>query len=126
MNLYEQWLKAKADEKTATDYRRQIEDELIQGLDESLIAHEGSTTFNQDGFKVKLTVRYNRKINSDTLQEVAAENGLTEHLSELFRWKPEINKKAWDAADFGITTPLLEAITTTPGRPSFQIEPLED
>jgi len=55
------------------------------------------------------------------VQEIAAEAGLTEHLSSLFRWKPEINMSAWKNADEKITTPLLGGITTTPGRASFTI-----
>ena len=63
----------------------------------------------------------NRKVDSDKLQELAAENGLTEHLSTLFRWKPDIDAKAWKAADESITRPLMGAITTTPSRASFVI-----
>ena len=32
------------------------------------------------------------------LQEIAAEHGLEAHLSMLFRWKPEIDARAWKAA----------------------------
>ena len=48
------------------------------------------------------------KVNSDKLQELAAEHGLTDHLPSLFRWKPEINMTVWKAADASITTPLLD------------------
>jgi hypothetical protein len=65
--------------------------------------------------------RINRKVDADKLQAIAAEAGLTEHLSSLFRWKPEIAMSAWKAASPNITTPLLDAITATPGRPSFTI-----
>jgi hypothetical protein len=63
----------------------------------------------------------NRKINAEKLQELALANGLDEHLSSLFRWKPELASAAWKAADESITRPLLGAITTTPGRPTFTI-----
>ena len=62
-----------------------------------------------------------RKINGERIQEIAAEEGLTEHLSSLFRWKPEINMTAWKSADKSITGPLLGGITTQPGRASFTI-----
>ena len=63
----------------------------------------------------------NRKVDIEKLQEIAADHDLTEHLSSLFRWKAEINSNKWKEAADSITQPLLGAITTTPGRPSFSI-----
>jgi len=118
--LYQIWLAAKADELAAVIKRRDIEDELVKqfAIAETL---EGSSYFEDEGFHIKIEGRINRKINADKLQELAAENGLTEHLASLFRWKPEINAAAWKAAKPEITKPLLDAITATPGRPSFTI-----
>ena len=58
--------------------------------------------------------------------ELAAEHGLTDHLSTLFRWKPEINMAIWKAADESITKPLAAAITAKPGRPSFTIDIIKE
>lgn len=128
--LIQGWLDAKEAERRATETRRQIEDDMLEefGFD---VAHEGVVNYagqNVDGqgFNVKLTGRLNRKIDADKLNEVAAENGLQDHLSTLFRWKPEINMAVWKAADASITDPLLDAITTTPGRPSFSITTVEE
>ena len=74
-----------------------------------------------DGFTVKIEGRINQKIDADKLQVLAAEAGISEHLSSLFRWKPEINAKVWNAASNAVTQPLLGAITSTPGRPTFTI-----
>lgn len=121
MDLYSQWLDAKRREDEARDHRRQIEDELINILDIDQ-GEEGPNTVESMGYKIRITRRMNRKIDSEKLQEIAIENGLQDHLGSLFRWRPEINKKAWDAASSDLTRPLLDAITTTPGRPSFAIE----
>jgi hypothetical protein len=120
VTLYQQWLDAKAAEKKAMDERRTIEDQLVKalGIPQTL---DGTQNVEADGFKVKIVGRLDRKVNSEKLQDLAAEFGLTEHLSSLFRWKPEINASAWKSADQRITEPLLEAITTTNGRPSFTI-----
>lgn len=114
------WIEAKAREAKATKERRDIEDKLksLIGIPDNL---DGVETAKPDGFIVKVTGRINRKINADKLQEIAAEHGLSDHLSSLFRWKPEINMTAWKATDAAITTPLLKAITSEPGRPSFSI-----
>lgn len=120
MTLYQQWLDAKAAEKKAMDERRSIEDKLVKALSISKNL-DGTQNVQDDGYKIKIVGRLDRKVNSDKLQDLAAEHGLTDHLSSLFRWKPEINASAWKSADPRITAPLFEAITTTSGRPSFTI-----
>lgn len=120
MSYYQDWINAKANEAAATKARRAIEDRLVKalGIPETL---DGTMNAEADGFKIKIEGRINRKVNADKLQELAAEHGLGEHLSSLFRWKPELNMALWKAADKAITAPLLDAITATAGRPSFTI-----
>jgi hypothetical protein len=120
VSLYQQWLDAKQMEAHAIQARRAVEDQLVKqfNVPDDL---DGTTTEIDGNYKIKIDGRINRKINGDKLQELAIEHGLTEHLSSLFRWKPEIAMTAWKAADKTITTPLLDAITATPGRPSFTI-----
>jgi hypothetical protein len=120
VSIYQQWLNAKAIETAAIKTRRDLEDAMIKslGIAENL---DGTVNVDADTYKIKIEGRINRKVNADKLQELAAENGLTEHLASLFRWKPEINAAAWKAAKPEITSPLLDAITATPGRPSFTI-----
>ena len=125
MSLYDDWLTAKSEEAAAVARRRDIEDDLLETLDIDPTA-EGSSTTKHDGFKVRVTTKLNRKVDGDLLQEIAAEHGLSQHLPDLFRWKPEVSIKAWKNADESITRPLLGAITTTPGRPGFQITREED
>lgn len=114
------WIRAKQAEKDAIDARRYIEDQLRSLLNVA-DAFEGTANNEIDGYKIKVVGRMTRKVDSEKLQELAAENGLTEHLSSLFRWKAEIASKAWESADESITAPLMEAITTTPSRPTFTI-----
>ncbi len=119
-SIYQQWLNAKAIETAAIKTRRDLEDAMVKslGIAENL---DGTVNVDADSYKVKIEGRINRKINADKLQELAAENGLIDHLASLFRWKPEINAAAWKATKPEITAPLLDAITATPGRPSFTI-----
>lgn len=114
------WIRAKQAEKDAVDARRYIEDQLRSLLNVAE-SFEGTANNEIDGYKIKVVGRMSRKVDSEKLQELAAENGLTEHLSSLFRWKAEIASKAWESADESITAPLMEAITTTPSRPTFTI-----
>jgi len=114
------WLKAKADEHEAQERRRSIEDQLSEALkvDDRLDAVQ---TTKLDDFTVKVTTRLNRKVDADLVQEIASEYGIQDSLSQLFRWKPDINLTAWKNADKDITSVLSKAITTTASRPSFSI-----
>ena len=118
--LYQRWLDAKKLETAAVKDRRELEDQMVEtfAIPKDL---DGTVKHAIDGYVIKTEGRINKKIDSDKLQMLAAEAGLSEHLSSLFRWKPEINVKAWDAAADAVTKPLLDAITSTPGRPTFTI-----
>ncbi len=120
MTLHLRWLEAKELERQATERRRLIEDELIKQLRISE-TQEGVTTATIDNYTIKITSRLNRKVDTDLLQQIAAENGLDAHLSTLFRWSADLSMKSWKQADPAITGPLSAAITVTPGRPSFAI-----
>jgi hypothetical protein len=114
------WLKAKAIEAGATEDRRMIEDRIkeIVRLPDDL---DGTETVERDGYTIKMVGRIDRKVNSEQLQELAAEAGLSDHLSSLFRWKPELNVSVWKNTDESITGALAPAITAKPGRASFSI-----
>jgi hypothetical protein len=118
--LYQRWLDAKKLEATAVAERRELEDQMVAdfSIPKDL---DGTLKREVDGYIIKMEGRINKKIDADKLQMLAAEAGLSEHLSSLFRWKPEINAKAWGAAADAVTQPLLGAITSTPGRPTFTI-----
>lgn len=122
--LSQMWLDAKDREAKATNERRKIEDRIksLCGIAETL---DGTETIAPNNFTIKVVGRMDRKVDSEKLQELAAEYGLSEHLSSLFRWKPEINMAVWKAANETITRPLEAAITVKPGRASFTITPKE-
>ena len=120
ITLYQRWLDAKKLEAAVVAERRQLEDQMVElfGVPKDL---DGTIKREADGFQIKMEGRINKKIDADKLQMLAAEAGLSEHLSSLFRWKPEINAKAWNSASDAVTKPLLDAITSTAGRPTFTI-----
>lgn len=123
MNITElsnRWLELKVQEDYVVSERRFIEDQIasLMKIQETL---EGVETKKEGNFTIKVTGRIDRKVNSEMLQEIAAENGLSEHLSALFRWTPTINMSAWKKCSPDITNVLLGAVTSKPGRPSFKI-----
>ena len=120
-----EWLEAKEAERVAVEKRRDLEDSMrkVASIRDDT---EGTETLALEGFRVKVVGRIDRKVDADKVQELAAEAGLTDHLSTLFRWKPEINMAIWKASDERITRPLSGAITAKPGRPSFTIDIIEE
>jgi hypothetical protein len=120
MSLYQRWLEAKKMETLAIAERRDLEDQMAAqfALPKDL---DGTIKIEESGYTIRMEGRINKKIDADKLQVLAAEAGLSEHLSSLFRWKPEINAKAWGSAADAVTQPLLGAITSTAGRPTFTI-----
>ena len=121
MNLYEQWMEAKAAETEITARRRAIEDEMAKSL-QITEDWEGSYTMKDGGFKVNIKRAFTRKVDGKKLSAIADEFGLQDYLPTLFRWKPEIDMKAWKDTETFITDKLAQAVTTTPGRVSFKIE----
>jgi hypothetical protein len=119
-SLAAEWEDAKDDERRATARRREAEDKLAEAMKLAKTL-EGTIKEITTLYEIKVAGRIDHKIDSAKLQALAEEAGLTEHLSSLFRWKPELNMSAWKAAHEAITAPLLDAITTTASRPSFSI-----
>ena len=121
MNLYQQWIEAKAAETEMTARRRAIEDEMTKSL-RITDDWEGSYTMKDGGFKINIKRAFTRKVDGKKLSAIADEFGLQDYLPTLFRWKPEIDMKAWKDTEPSITDKLAQAVTTTPGRVSFKIE----
>jgi hypothetical protein len=124
--LSQRWIDAKRIERDAIENRRAAENSLLSliGIPQAL---EGTETIDTDtGYSLKIVGRLTRRVDASKLQQIALEFGLSEHLNSLFRFKPEINLSVWKNSDPKITTPLLEAITTTPGRASFTITKEEE
>ena len=117
-DLIRLWWEFKRQEELAVTQRREIEDLLTAHIPEQW---EGSETERDGEFKVVISRRFTRKVDSDALQTTAREFGLEEYLPELFRWKPEIDAKRWKAAPAEVTAKLERAITVTPGKASVKI-----
>jgi hypothetical protein len=118
--LSAEWLRHKTVEEHAVIERRKIEDQIVKEL-ALPDAFESTEIVEPQGFVVKISGRIDRKVDSEKLQMLATESGLSDHLGTLFRWKPEINMTLWKATDASITKLLAPAITSKPGRHSFKI-----
>ena len=65
-------------------------------------------------------------MDGEKLQHLAIENGAGRAWKSCSGASMSWNLTAWKNADESITGKLAEAITTTPGRPSFEITKIEE
>jgi len=120
-NLLVEWRVAKQLEQEAVHRRREIEDQIktFIGFDES---REGNVALPFDGGRVIVTARLDRKVDGTLVRQLARAHNLDEYLHELFRWKAELELRAWKKAPEHITQVFAPAITTKPGRATFSLE----
>ena len=116
-----EWRVAKQLEQEATRRRRGIEDGIkaLINFDES---REGNIALPFDGGRVVITARLDRKVDGTLARQLATENHLEDWLERIFRWKPELEVRAWKKAPEYITQTFAPAIITKPGRATFALE----
>ena len=122
-SLYAQWLELKRREDEAKHLRLLVEAEMSAGIPDDW---EGSKTWDDGPYKIKASRKFNRKVDGNRVRDISAQFGLEEYTNVLFRWKPEIDAKAWKVADETVTKLFSDAITTTPGKVGFVVEEILD
>ena len=126
MNLFERWILAKKEEERARDLRREVEDQLLNHF-EIRPDLDGTESFEEGAYKVRIIGRINRKVDTEAVQIIAAEEEIDwPTLKRAFRWKAEINKREFMKLPESVSGALSAAITATPGRASFKIEKQEE
>ena len=109
------WQMRKDAEEKAKSERREIEDRIVAILNNP----PETSGVKKVAKSLKVTYNLRETIDANKLQEVAEAAGLKDELGMVFRWKPEINKREWKAADQSIINVFSKAITRKPGRPTF-------
>ena len=112
---------AQAAEKVAKDRRIAIEKELEEaiGVPEGW---EGAKTTDIGEFKVIAKRANYTKVDAALLEQITAANKLDKVTKETFRFKPEINKKAFAGLPPYTQNLYAPAITTTAGKMSFTVD----
>jgi len=75
--LVETWTQCKKAEQMSMETRRKIEDRITDLLELDLKT-EGTVNLDVSGYKMRIALRRIRKVDSDLLQEVAAEHGIVD------------------------------------------------
>lgn len=118
--LAAKWLEAKTDETAAIEQRRQVESELLKFFDVPA-DYEGAKTVPFEGGKVSVVFKLTRKVDYESLLELARTEGLERHLPALFRFKAEYSASGWKGAGKEVK-PLLKCVTAAPAKPSIKVE----
>jgi hypothetical protein len=124
--LCEEYMQIKEYEAQAAARKLEIEQELLKLNNISKL--EGSKILKNDGFRIGLLGRANKTVNAEALRALPGEypEVTDEVLGTVFRWKPEIDAKAWKEQSEEITNILSRAITVTPAKITFNISRLEE
>jgi hypothetical protein len=114
-DLKEAWKLAKQREAEWREERLRIEAEMVKGFPAD---HEGT----EDIGGIKINFKHTKRVDKDALlAEAEAARIPGDRLGELFRWKPEIDAKAWKSASEFEKTVLGRAIEIKPAKPSFSV-----
>jgi hypothetical protein len=113
------WQAAKADEKAANARRLEIEEQIVESFP---LGIEGTETIEQDGFKVKVTHKLTRAVDSKALQ--ARWNSLSAFAQDVFTWKADVSKPLLvklqeNHPELYVT--VAPFITSKPAKPSVEV-----
>ena len=124
-------LKAKEQEAKAKALRLSAEEDLAELVGTS---SEGTTTARTNKFKVSTVQRMNRKVDQEKVAQLREKFGRDVHalfpkkysvsLTEL-RSLQRLHSNSTEVDVFSWTTPALQAITTTPGKVTVTVTPIE-
>ncbi len=114
------WQAAKADEKAANARRLEIEEQIVESFP---LGIEGTETIEQDGFKVKVTHKLTRSVDTKALQ--AHWNSLSAFAQDCFTWKADISLPLLRKLQENhpeVYPSIAVFITSKPAKPAVTVE----
>lgn len=111
------WMQAKEDERKAVEYRREL-DKMIQALLPK--KDEGSVTETNGDFKVSVTYKLTRTLDTEKLQ--ASWGQLPAAAQGSIKWKAELSTSIFRTLSDEDRASLSAYITTKPASPSVSVE----
>lgn len=120
--LMTEWKLHKDAEAAAVAARREIEDRITAALLDRISL--GTNRFDLgNGHDLKITTSNKLKADFDSLERICnSRPDLHGICKMLVRFKPEIEKRAWDKLDDATRAVFSAAVTTEPARPTYGIE----
>lgn len=123
MDLYEHWIKAKADEDAARQRRIALEEDIVA---EHGCKDEGTATHHADGYKITITGKVNRTLDRAAWESV--QGSIPENLRPV-EYKPSLEVKGLrylQQNEPDLYRIASEAITAKPGKAAVKVEKEEE
>lgn len=115
--LMEDWKEYKKLETSVAAQRLSVEAEIYRAMmKEKKFPHEGTTTRDEDGLRLKIVT----KLNATVDQDFAAAN------SELFKAKYEYSKSLLKELSPEQVKLVAEGVVFKPAKPSFSVEEIKE
>lgn len=114
------WQAAKADEKAANARRLEIEAQIVEAFP---LGVEGTETVEQDGFRIKVTHKLTRTVDTKNLQ--AHWNRLSAFAQDVFTWKADISLPALRRLQENhpdLYPSVAVYVTSKPAKPAVVVE----
>lgn len=114
------WQAAKADEKAANARRLEIEQQIVEAFP---LGVEGTETVEQDGFRIKVTHKLTRTVDTKNLQ--AHWNSLSAFAQDVFTWKADISLPALRRLQENhpdLYPSVAVYVTSKPAKPAVVVE----
>ena len=111
------WMQAKEDERKAIEHRRQL-DELIKSLLPT--KEEGSVTATEGYYKVSVSYKLDRKLDTAALQLDWAK--LPAKAAEAIKWKADLSMSVFRTLSDTDKAALSGYVTTKPATPTVSVE----
>ena len=114
------WQAAKADERAANARRLEIEEQIVEALP---LADEGTQTVEAGPYKVKVTTKISRSVDTKALQ--AHWNSLSAFAQDVFTWKADLSLSALRRLQENhpsLYPSIATYITSKPAKPAVVVE----
>jgi hypothetical protein len=118
-SLIEARISAKRAEDEAVQARRALDAQLAEFLADPS-KPEGSVSQKVDGYKVTVTFKLDRKVDSDELQKAWAK--LPIDVQNVFKWKPDLSLSEFRKLEDKAANSAARFFTTKEASPSIKIE----
>ena len=118
-SLIEARIAAKRAEDAAVQARRDIDAQLAELLKDAQ-KPEGAISQKVDGYKLTITYKLDRKVDSEELQKSWAKLPLD--VQNVFKWKPELSLSEFRKLEDKAANSAARFFTTKEASPSIKIE----
>lgn len=123
--LYEMWTRNDDLKRKCVAENDRIAEEIMKRKRPKDMPYEGSKSIKEAGYKITFTNRVYHTVDVEKVLDIARKTKTEDKMKKLFKFKMELNKKAWDVFDDTDCANYETAITDKLGKPGLKVEEVE-